>query len=109
MTLAEMSKDYEESARLLRQRLRLLRKMAAETDDPEELWHIQRRIAVLTPMLTQMNELAELTPCQKQTLTSYYFRQLTIPQIAKEQGVNKSTVSRTLRRAEDRVRRCLRY
>ena len=61
MTLAEMSKDYEESARLLRQRLRLLRQMAAETDDPEELWHIQRRIAVLTPMLTQMNELAELT------------------------------------------------
>ena len=42
---------------------------------------------------------AELTPCQKQTLTAYYFRQLTIPQIAKEQGVNKSTVSRTLRRA----------
>jgi hypothetical protein len=61
MTLAEMSKDYEESARLLRQRLRLLRQMAAEADDPEELWHIQRRIAVLTPMLTQMNELAELT------------------------------------------------
>ena len=52
---------------------------------------------------------AELTPCQKQTLTAYYFRQLTIPQIALEQGVNKSTVSRTLRRAEDRVRRCLRY
>ena len=61
MTLAEMSKDYEESARLLRQRLRFLRQMAAEADDPEELWHIQRRIAVLTPMLTQMNELAELT------------------------------------------------
>ena len=52
---------------------------------------------------------AELTPCQKQTLTADYFRQLNIPQIAKEQGVNKSTVSRTLRRAEDRVRRCLRY
>ena len=61
MTLAEMSKEYEESAHLLRQRLRLLRQMAAETDDTEELWHIQRRIAVLTPMLTQMNELAELT------------------------------------------------
>ena len=52
---------------------------------------------------------AELTPCQKQTLVAYYFRQMTIPQIAEEQGVNKSTVSRTLRRAEDRVRRCLRY
>jgi hypothetical protein len=61
MTLAEMSRDYEESARLLRQRLRLLRQMAVDTHDPEELWHIQRRIAVLTPMLTQMNELAELT------------------------------------------------
>ena len=61
MTLAEMSKDYEESARLLRQRLRLLRQMAAETDDPEELWHLKRRLAELTPMLTQMNELAELT------------------------------------------------
>ena len=61
MTLAEMSKDYEESARLLRQRLKRLRKLAAEAEDSEALWHIQRRIAELTPMLTQMNELAELT------------------------------------------------
>jgi RNA polymerase sigma factor (sigma-70 family) len=52
---------------------------------------------------------AELTPCQRQTLISYYFRQMTIPQIAEERGVNKSTVSRTLQRAEARVRRCLRY
>ena len=52
---------------------------------------------------------AELTPCQRETLVAYYFRQLTIPQIALEQGVNKSTVSRTLRRAEARVRRCLQY
>jgi len=27
----------------------------------DEAWHIKRRIAELTPMLTQMNELAELT------------------------------------------------
>ena len=33
----------------------------AETTDPEEMWHIKRRIAELTPMLTQVNELAELT------------------------------------------------
>lgn len=52
---------------------------------------------------------AELTPCQRTTLVAYYFRHLTIPEIAREQGVNKSTVSRTLRRAEDRLRRCLRY
>lgn len=61
MKLAEMSREYRESARLLQDRLRLLRQMLAQEDDPEEIWHIQRRIAELTPMLTQMNELAELT------------------------------------------------
>ena len=45
----------------LRARLRLLRQTLARTEDPEEIWHLKRRIAELTPMLTQMNELAELT------------------------------------------------
>ena len=35
--------------------------MLQAAQDPEEIWHIKRRIAELTPMLTQMNELAELT------------------------------------------------
>ncbi len=61
MTLEELSRCYEEAAVPLRARLRLLRQMLAETEDPEEIWHIKRRIAELTPMLTQMNELAELT------------------------------------------------
>ena len=61
MTLAEMSQDYEYAAKLLRQRLKELRVQAAAEEDPEALWHLQRRIAELTPMLTQMNELAELT------------------------------------------------
>ena len=30
-------------------------------EDPEEIWRCKRRIAELTPMLTQMTELAELT------------------------------------------------
>ena len=51
----------------------------------------------------------ELTELQRQTLTAYYFHQQTIPQIAAERGVNKSTVSRTLRRAEERLRWYLRY
>ena len=51
----------------------------------------------------------ELTELQRQTLIAYYFQERSIPQIAEERGVNKSTVSRTLKRAEDRLRRCLRY
>ena len=61
MTLREMSREYAAAALPLRARLRQLRQALKETDDPEEIWHIKRRIAELTPMLTQVNELAELT------------------------------------------------
>jgi len=61
MELWELSAGYEASAQLLRKRLRLLRQLLAEAEDPEEIWHLKRRIGELTPMLTQMNELAELT------------------------------------------------
>ena len=61
LTLQEMSEEYERSAALLRIPLRQLRQAIAESDDPEEIWHLKRRIGELTHMLTQMNELAELT------------------------------------------------
>ena len=61
MTLAELSRCYEDAAIPLRNRLRELRIALSGTDDPEEIWHLKRRIAELTPMLTQMNALAELT------------------------------------------------
>ena len=61
MTLQELSKCYEEAALPLRRRLRELRYLLEQTDDPEERFRIKRRIGELTPMLTQMNELAELT------------------------------------------------
>ncbi len=51
----------------------------------------------------------ELTPLQRQTLLAYYIQQQTIPQIAADRCVNKSTVSRTLKRAEDKLKRYLRY
>lgn len=51
----------------------------------------------------------ELTDNQRQILLAYYIRNLTIPRIAEERGVNKSTVSRTLHRAEAKLRRYLRY
>ena len=61
MTLAELSAGYEAAAVPLRARLRELRQQLAAEEDPEAAWHLKRRIAELTPMLTQMNELAELT------------------------------------------------
>ena len=61
MTLRELSECYEAAAVPLRRRLRELRMALQEGQDPEEIWHVKRRIAELTPMLTQMNELADLT------------------------------------------------
>ena len=61
MTLRELSECYEEAAVPLRRRLRELRTELQTCRDPEEIWHLKRRIAELSPMLTQMNELAELT------------------------------------------------
>ena len=51
----------------------------------------------------------ELTPNQREILLAYYIQNQTIPQIAQDRGVQKSTVSRTLHRAEDKLRRYLRY
>ena len=61
MTLSELSLCYEQAAIPLRQRLRQLRQQLQQETDPEEIWRLKRRIAELTPILTQMNELAELT------------------------------------------------
>lgn len=51
----------------------------------------------------------ELTPLQRDAVLDYYFLGKNICKIAKERGVNKSTVCRTLQRAEVRIRRCFRY
>lgn len=51
----------------------------------------------------------ELTPNQREILLAYYFGDLNINQIAQDRGVTKSTVCRTLHRAEKRLRRFLRF
>ena len=61
MTLLEISRDYKASAALLRKRQKELRQMMKTETDPQKLWDIRRRIIDLTPMLTEMNELADLT------------------------------------------------
>lgn len=61
MTLQELSRCYEEAAVPLRQRLRLLRQQLSEETDPQKIFRLKRRIRELTPMLSEMNDLAELT------------------------------------------------
>lgn len=51
----------------------------------------------------------ELTELQRQTLVAYYFQEQSLSQIAEDRGVNKSTVCRTLHRAEQKLRRYLKY
>ena len=51
----------------------------------------------------------ELTPKQREVMLAYYFQDKTVPQIAAARGVRRSSVSRCLKRAERKVRLCLRY
>lgn len=51
----------------------------------------------------------ELTQMQRETVLAYYFENKTLQEIAQERNVNKSTICRTLKRAENRLRRFLQY
>ena len=51
----------------------------------------------------------DITPRQRETLFLYYAQGLTMRQIAEQLGIERSTVSRTIQRGEQRLQRCLRY
>ena len=51
----------------------------------------------------------DITQRQREDRLLYYGRGMSMEAIAKEVGVNKSTVSRTLKRGRQRLYRCLRY
>lgn len=70
-------------------------------DNAEQLSRLRRN-------LRQARE-KELTPRQKEILSMYFDQGMNIPQIAGTLKLNRSTVSRTLRRAKERLYRALRY
>ena len=70
-------------------------------DNDEQLDRLRRN-------LQKVREL-ELTEKQAEAVHLYYDLGLSIPQIAQERGVHKSTVSRTLARARERLKRYLQY
>lgn len=51
----------------------------------------------------------DITERQREYMIMYYSKGMTMEEIGKHFGVNKSTVSRTLKRGRNRLRRCLRY
>lgn len=51
----------------------------------------------------------ELTPRQKELVLEHYFKSKTMTEIAEEQGLNKSTVSRILKTARERISHTLRF
>ena len=51
----------------------------------------------------------DVTPKQRQVLLLYYGEGKNMREIGERLGVDKSTVSRTIKRGEKRLHRCLRY
>ena len=51
----------------------------------------------------------DITPRQRETMLLYYGQGLNMREIGERLGVDKSTVARTIKRGEARLRRCLRY
>lgn len=51
----------------------------------------------------------DVTARQRELLLMYYDEGLNMREIGERLGVDRSTVSRTVKRGEDRLRRCLRY
>ena len=51
----------------------------------------------------------ELTDKQREILNMYYFHNLNIPQISKKTGKNKSTISRSLKRAREKIKNYMQY
>ena len=61
MTLLELSVQYADGAAAIHTRIRELEQLEQLQTDPVCAQALRRRILELTPMLTEMNELAELT------------------------------------------------
>lgn len=80
--------------------LRLWMESEAE-DNADELRRLRRSLRLACE--------EELTPRQSQMLRMHYEQGRSVSDIARELGVNKSTVSRTLTRAQERLFHCLRF
>lgn len=77
------------------------RAISEENTNSDELFRLKKNL------VTALKH--DVTPRQRQMLALYYGEGMNMRQIGTLLGVNKSTVSRTVKRGEQRLRRCLRY
>ena len=70
-------------------------------DSPEEHARLKRNL------VRALRE--DVTEKQRQALLLYYAEGLNMREIGEQLGVDKSTISRTIKRGERRLQRCLRY
>lgn len=75
--------------------------LESEEDNTNYMTHAKKAVSVA------INE--ELTETQRIYFTMYFLERRTISQIANLYGVNKSTVSRTLKVAKNKLARVLKY
>jgi RNA polymerase sigma-70 factor (ECF subfamily) len=68
----------------------------------------EEQLARLRRNLKKARE-TELTAKQAEILHMYYDLGMSVPRIAQEKGLHKSTVSRTLARGRERLKRYLQY
>ncbi len=77
------------------------RALSEENTNTEELSRVK------LALFRALNE--DITEKQRRYLLLYYGEGKNMVEIGQEFGVDKSTVSRTIKRGEARLRRCLRY
>ena len=70
-------------------------------DNTRELSRLKRNL------VRAMRE--DITEKQREVLSLYYGEGMTMRQIGDRLGIDRSTVSRTIKRGEQRLQRCLRY
>lgn len=75
--------------------------LAMAEDNTEQMGRLRRNV------LMALEE--DVTPRQRECMILYYGKRLNMRQIGELMGIDKSTVSRNIKRGERRLRRCLRY
>ena len=74
----------------------------------DEIWGVDLPPEIQLKRLRRAMEQG-LTTRQRQMLEAYYFEGMRPAHIARRYGIHRSTVMRTIRRAENRLRRYLTY